>query len=165
MRALKWLDKNFEECILMIFLALMTVIMGIQITMRYVFNNSLVWSEELTRYLFIWSTFISLGFCVKRSLSIKIDQFTNMIPDTSIARKIITFAVKVVMLVFFIYVFRHSIDVVKAAIASGQRSPAMGVPMYIVQSSTVVGFFLAILRTIQCLIEEIMSFRSAKPIE
>ena len=45
---LKWLDKNIEEFLMVIFLALMTCVMGVQIGMRYIFNNSLVWSEELT---------------------------------------------------------------------------------------------------------------------
>ncbi|SNS80910.1 TRAP-type C4-dicarboxylate transport system, small permease component [Anaerovirgula multivorans] len=150
MAVLKWLDENFEEVILMIFLVLMACIMGIQVIMRYAFNASLTWSEEITRYFFIWSAFISTSYCIKKGTSIKIDQFTNMLPDK--AKKVIEFVVKIVVLLFFAYLLRYSIDVVRAAYQSGQKSPALGIPMYLVQVSTVVGFSLSVVRIIQSLL-------------
>ena len=54
-KILHWLDENLEEFILVVFLIAMTLIMGIQVFCRYVLGMSLSWSEELTRYLFIWS--------------------------------------------------------------------------------------------------------------
>ena len=52
---LKWLDENLEEFLMVALLIAMTVIMGIQVFARYALGASLSWSEELTRYLFIWS--------------------------------------------------------------------------------------------------------------
>ena len=54
-KALQWLDENLEEVLLVIALAAMAVIMGIQVIARYIFGASLSWSEELTRYIFIWA--------------------------------------------------------------------------------------------------------------
>ena len=54
MKVLKWLDNNLEQAILLILLCGMTIVMGGQIIARYAFSASLSWSEELTRYLFIW---------------------------------------------------------------------------------------------------------------
>ena len=147
MGILKWLDKNIEEFLMIIFLALMTCTMGLQIGMRYIFNNSLVWSEELTRYLFIWSAFISISYCIKNGISIKIDQFFNMIPKS--AQKVIKIIENIIVLLFFIYVFKFSLEVVKATYLNHQTSPAMGLPIYLVRMSTVVGFFLCIIRLIQ----------------
>ena len=162
MAAIKWLDENFEEFILMVLLVLMACTMGIQVIMRYVFNASLSWSEEITRYFFIWSSFISIGYCIKRGTSIKIDQFTGLTPKS--VQKAIRLTVKVLLLAFFIYLFRYSIDVVRATIISGQKSPALGIPMYYIQMSTVVGFFMAVLRLLQSLIETIRPPRSSKPL-
>ena len=52
-KVLHWLDENLEEFLLVVFLIAMTLIMGIQVLSRYVFGQSLSWSEEITRYLFI----------------------------------------------------------------------------------------------------------------
>lgn len=70
MKIIKWLDDNFEEFILVILLLAMTLIMGIQVFTRYLLGNSLAWSEEITRYLFIWSGFISVSYCTKKCISI-----------------------------------------------------------------------------------------------
>ena len=63
---------HLEEILLVFFLGIMVVVMGLQIMFHHVFSNSLTWSEELVRYLFIWSTFISIPFCCKQKLSIRL---------------------------------------------------------------------------------------------
>lgn len=69
-KALQWLDENLEEVLLVIALAAMAVIMGIQVIARYIFGASLSWSEELTRYIFIWAGFLSVSYCTKKCISI-----------------------------------------------------------------------------------------------
>ena len=49
-RLTEWLDKHFEETLLGIFLILITVIIFLQVVMRYVFSRALSWPEEFTRY-------------------------------------------------------------------------------------------------------------------
>ena len=79
-KIIHWLDENLEEFILILLLIGMTIIMGIQVLCRYALGMSLSWSEELTRYLFIWSGFISVSYCSKKCLSIKIEQFVAIFP-------------------------------------------------------------------------------------
>ena len=43
-------------------------------------GHILSWSEELTRYLFIWCGFLSVSYCSKKCLSIKIEQFVAIFP-------------------------------------------------------------------------------------
>lgn len=64
-KTLHWLDENLEEFLLVVMLAAMTLIMGIQIFSRYALGQSLSWSEEVTRFLFIWSGFLSVSYCAK----------------------------------------------------------------------------------------------------
>lgn len=80
-KVLKWLDENLEEFLMVISLILMTIIMGIQIISRYVLGASLSWTEELTRYLFVWSGFLSVSYCTRKCISIKIEQFVAMFPQ------------------------------------------------------------------------------------
>ena len=79
-KILHWLDENLEEFLLVLFLILMTLIMGVQVLYRYILGASLSWSEELTRYLFVWSGFLSVSYCSKKCLSIKIEQFVAVFP-------------------------------------------------------------------------------------
>ncbi|SHI36442.1 TRAP-type C4-dicarboxylate transport system, small permease component [Dethiosulfatibacter aminovorans DSM 17477] len=160
MKVLRWLDKNFEEFILLIFLIVMVVVMGVQVLMRYLFNYSLTWSEELTRYLFVWSSFLSIGYCIKNSTSIKLEQFLGVLPG--VLSQVIRLTSKIVMLAFFVFVFMNAVTLVQSTQASGQVSSALGFPIYLVQSSAVVGFALAIFRLLQSFYLGFMELKGAE---
>ena len=144
---LKALDDYLEETILLILLVLMTCIMGIQIVSRYVFQNSLTWSEELVRYMFVWSAFLGIPFCIKHGLSIKVDQFRNLFPIP--LQKALMYIDKIIIFVLFLVMFIYSCLVVKASYLNGQTSPAMQIPMWIVQLSVCVSSLLSMMRSIQ----------------
>lgn len=74
------LDESLEEILLIGLLIGMTLIMGIQVISRYILGMSLSWSEEITRYMFIWSGFLSVSYCSKKCLSIKIEQLVSIFP-------------------------------------------------------------------------------------
>ena len=143
----KAIDDYLEETILLILLVLMTAIMGVQIVSRYVFQNSLTWSEELVRYMFVWSAFLGIPFCIKHGLSIKVDQFRNLFPIP--LQKALMYIDKIIIFVLFLVMFIYSCLVVKASYLSGQTSPAMQIPMWIVQLSVCVSSLLSMMRSIQ----------------
>ncbi len=152
MKVLKWLDESLEETILVVLLLIMSLAMGAQIVARYIFNSPLSWSEELSRFLFVWSGFLSISYCFKKQISIKIEQIVSLLP-TKVAAvfKIIE---KVTMLVFYIYMVPFAWTYFNNAITSGQLSPAMQIPMYIIYIAPLVGFILSIIRLLQGVFEK-----------
>ena len=146
-KLLHGLDEYLEEVLLVILLAGMAVIMGMQHFCRYVLSWSLTWSEELTRYLFIWAGFLSISYCTKRCISIKIEQFVALFPKRGKALfKVINHTVE---LILFFYLLPFSWRYLNLAIATGQTSPALGIPMYLVQAAPLAGFLLAAVRILQ----------------
>lgn len=147
MSVIKWLDKHLEESLLLIFLIMMVIVMGIQVIARYVFSASLSWSEELTRYLFVCSGFLSASYCIKHNLSIKITQLIELLPEKIMNLfKLISYMIQ---MAFFIYLTPFAVKFVASAIESGQRTAAIGLPMWIVESSTVLCCVLSIIRLLQ----------------
>lgn len=146
-KVLHWLNDNIEEFLMLVFLAAMTLIMGIQVFSRYVLGMSLSWSEELTRYLFIWSGFLSVSYCTRRCISIKIEQFVaSFSRRTKATLKVINHTVEFCLFTFLIpYAWKYFYS----AVVSGQTSPALGLPMYYVQAAPLVGFSLCLFRVIQ----------------
>lgn len=147
MKIIRWLDNRFEETLLMIFLLLITVVMAYSVFVRYVFNDALSWAEEISRYLFVWSAFLSISMCLKKRSSIKIDMLLTMF--SPIIQRLMLIAGDLVMLAFFVYVFYGSWSNICSLITSGQTSPALLLPMYFVHFSMVLGFGLALLRLVQ----------------
>ena len=146
-KVLRWLDQNLEEFLLVLFLAAMAVIMGIQVLARYVLGMSLSWSEEVARYLFIWSGFLSVSYCTKKCVSIKIEQFVASFPKRwKAALKVLNHTIE---LVLFLYLLPFAWNYFYSAVISGQKSPALGLPMYLVQAAPMTGFVLCAFRVVQ----------------
>ena len=137
-KALQWLDENLEEVLLVIALAAMAVIMGIQVIARYIFGASLSWSEE---------GFLSVSYCTKKCISIKIEQFVAMFPKRG--KAIFKGVNHTFELILFLYLIPFAWKYLLSAIANGQTSPAMGIPMYYVQAAPLMGFILSAIRVFQ----------------
>ena len=64
---------SFEEKLLIISLAVNVILILSQIIMRAAFNASLVWSEEVARYIFIWQIWLGTSVSYRRKSHISVD--------------------------------------------------------------------------------------------
>ena len=61
-------------------MALIVVIMIAQVFARYVLGDSLIWAEELCRYLLIWQIFLVLGLAYQRGEFVTLDVVPMQLP-------------------------------------------------------------------------------------
>ena len=141
------LNEYLEEVILVILLVCMIFILGLQIVLRYVFKNSLSWSEELVRYMFVWSTFIGIPYSIKNNTSIRVNQFKTAMPIK--VQNILSYVDKFIIFILFLIMAVFSIDIVDSSFASGQSSAAMGIPYWLIQISVPIGSVLSLIRIVQ----------------
>jgi TRAP-type C4-dicarboxylate transport system permease small subunit len=73
-------------------------------------------------------------------------------------RKSIEIVVNFIMLAIFAILFRYAIIYTGKIKATGQISPAMHIPMWIMYMATVIGFGLAVIRMIQEMVFNIKNF-------
>jgi len=139
--------RNLEEGVMVGLLCGMVVIMIIQIFCRYVLGMSLSWSEEITRYLFVWSAFMSVSLCTKLTISIRIDQIIKLFSRRG--RALVKIFNLTVEFAFFAYMMPFAYRYLVATIESGQVSPACGIPMYLVQSAPLICFGLCLVRILE----------------
>ena len=151
MKVVRFLDENLEKLICVVCLALMSILIVLQVFFRYVLNNSLSWSEELARYLFIWMIYIGISYGVNMDKHICVDAVYSFMPKG--VKKWYAIVAYILFLVFAIAVVYFGILVVGMQISSGQVSPAMGIPMQYIYAAPVVGMVLTAFRLIQKVIE------------
>jgi TRAP-type transport system small permease protein len=75
MRTLKLIGQGLEKLVIYAVLFLMAVLVSlvfIQVVLRYVFSNGLVWVEELDRYIFVWLMFLGIAMGVYKQKHIAI---------------------------------------------------------------------------------------------
>ena len=160
MRLAKWIDEHLEESALVFFLVMISCVMLLQVFMRKVLNSSLSWPEEFCRYCYVWTGFFSLGYTMRQGNMLRVGIVMDLLPKT--LKKAVFILVNVLCLVIFTVFFINSIDVVKTLRAIGQTSTAMRLPMYLVYLCTVIGFCLAIVRTVQAIYKQIRFFGEAE---
>ena len=154
----RWLDNSLEETLMVVSLILMTIIMGIQVFSRYVLGASPSWSEELTRYLFVWAGFLSVSYCTKRCIFIKIEQFVAMFPKRG--KAVFKLVNHTFELIFFFCLIPFAVKYLISAVESGQVSPACHIPMYYVQAAPLVSFVLVAIRIMQRWYAELQIIRN-----
>ncbi|MCI8609942.1 MAG: TRAP transporter small permease [Firmicutes bacterium] len=156
-KTMKWMAANLEEVILVVLLAYMACCMILQIFMRHVMGASLSWSEESIRYVFIWMIFLGFGLAVKEDRHISITFFKGLLGEK------FQFALTLLSnTVFFIYsclMLVFGVQVVMDFIQSGQTSPSLGIPKYLVFLAAPIGFTLVMIRLIKVTIKAIRDFK------
>lgn len=151
MKFISWLDKYLEELFLSLSLISMVVIMGLQVFMRYVMNNSLAWPEELSRYIFIWFAFIGVSYAVRKNAHLRIDILLNYVSEK--LKKLIETISDVIFIGFAVIVLIGGINVFNSLLSTMQTSPGLGLPMAFVYLSLPIGFGLTIIRLIQSIVK------------
>ncbi len=74
----------FEEWVLFVTVVVALVSLFANVVLRYGFNYSLAWSEELVRDVIIFTTFIGCSAAIKKRSMIKIDALVQLVPKLKI---------------------------------------------------------------------------------
>lgn len=72
--------NHTEEIVIVAMFAAMVAVIFLQVIMRYVFNNSLSWSEELGKFFFVWITWLGISLGERVGEHIKITMLTDRLP-------------------------------------------------------------------------------------
>ena len=154
---MKFLDKYFEEILLVTLISAMSVLIIAQIFMRFVIGSSITWSEELARYLFIWMTWIGTSYAVKKHAHIRVTAVSQKFPlHLSPYFNILTY---IIFLVFCGLVVKEGIALTEKIFRFNQQSASLGVPMGYIYLAPVFGLSLTALRLLQAIYLEIYAIR------
>lgn len=135
---------NIEQKII-IFLFVEVVIVGfMQVMARFVFKSALPWSEELLRFSFVWITFLSASVAVTSEGHVSVDMLIDKLKSK--LKKGSRILVKIIGLLFSTAIFILSLKLISTLFRTGQKSAAMGIPMWIPYISILISFFFMILK-------------------
>ena len=82
-KTLNFLDRIltfFEEWTLFVTVMVALLALFVNVVLRYGFNYSLAWSEELVREVIIYTTLIGCSAAIKNRSMIKIDALVQLVP-------------------------------------------------------------------------------------
>ena len=120
-------------------LAAMASMVFANVALRFFTDGSILWVEEVSRYLMIWLTFLGAGLVLRYGGHIGIDTLQERLPRHAIPVRAVIF---VVMLGFFAVMLWLGIRY--AAFTWDQTTPVMQIPIGAVYLAMPIGFALLI---------------------
>ena len=146
---LKRIDKiltDFEEVLNGSFLIAATLLLFVNIVLRYFFHSATTWAEEAIRYAMIWITFFGGSICARNKMHVGIDIFAQMAPP--VLKKIMLVTAQLSAALFTALLTIYSFELTMLLVETSQKSPALMMPMWIVYVSMPLGGALMTIRFI-----------------
>jgi TRAP-type C4-dicarboxylate transport system permease small subunit len=128
-----------------------------QVILRYVFRASNAWSEELSRYLFIWFTYLSACVCVYKNTHIRIDTLLKVWPK--MLRPAIMVIGNLLFLAFCVITTYYGVIYTQSLMAGGRVSLGLQLQMWIVFAVIPVCNTAMALRLIQNMVKNFRSYK------
>lgn len=146
----QFLERHLEEIICVVLMSAIALVLGLQVFMRYCMQSSLGWSEEFSRYCFVWLVFMGISYGAREMKHITIDAFLYLFPK--FMRHYVIILGQVLFLVFAVWIVYLAWGFVQKQFMIKILSSSMRIPMWIVYLAPVVGFTLTSLRVVQQII-------------
>lgn len=137
--------------VLAIMLAIMSVLIIVQVFTRFVIDYPLHWTEELARYLMIYSVFLGAALALRKSRLIAIEALSQSVNESK--QRIIRFIVMVLSIVFLTILLVQGIEILD--VVKLQSSAGLGISMAIPYASIPIGAALMIINAIAVIFETI----------
>lgn len=124
------------------------ILLSIQVINRYVFGISLSWTEEVSRFTYVWAVYLGVSMGVKTGEHVRVTAHLKAIFPEKIYTKIIGLA-DLIWLLFSGMMLVASIQLIYSMFSFKFLSPSIGINMVWVYMIIPLLFLLMIIRLIQ----------------
>ncbi len=144
-----------------LFITMMTALVALlmNVVLRYGFNYSLAWSEELVRDVIIITTFIGCSAAIKNRSMIKIDATVQIFP---ILKTPLSWFSNIMMLVFAVMLVIFGLKMVNQQFVTHQKSIIMEIPLVYLYSIMPLTGIMMFLRTFQVMYQDFINKKTTK---
>ena len=149
---MRYIWDHLEEFFLVPSIIFSVALIFMQVVLRYVFGNSLSWSEELARYLFVWQIWLGASYSAKKKSHLRITMMKEILSPS--AQEKLEIAVTVIWIVFAACIAVNGFSLVVKVNKFNQLSSALQMPMMYAHLAVPVGCSLMIMRLIENTIKD-----------
>ena len=133
------------------------VALFVNVVLRYGFNYSLAWSEELVREVIIYTTFIGCSAAIKNRSMIKIDASVQLFPRLKVP---LTFFSNIVTLIFSVMMIVYGWRMALMQFRTHQKTIIMQIPLVYLYAILPLMGTLMLIRILQVFYEDISALRA-----
>lgn len=147
----------FEDWTLFISVMIALLALFFNVVLRYGFNYSLAWSEELVREVIIYTTFIGCSAAVKNRSMIKIDALVQLAPGL---KDPLCYFSNFVTLIFAGMMMYYGWLMALLQVQTHQKTIIMEIPLVYLYAMLPVMGVMMFIRTVQVIYEDFTKARS-----
>lgn len=148
MKRIAHIYNKFEEYVLVISIVFTVSIIFYQVIMRFIFNDSPSWTEEIARYVFIWQIWLGASAGLKDGKHIRLELLPDVLKKKHLYKtvSIIELIVLLAWIGLTIFLTVGGIEFVQGIAARNAVSSGMRIPLVFVYAALPVTCFIATLR-------------------
>jgi len=161
-KTLDFLDKVltfFEEWTLFVSVMVALVSLFVNVVLRYGFNHSLAWSEELVREVIIYTTFIGCSAAVKNRSMIRIDASVQLFPKLKTALTLFSHFAVMIFAALMIY---YGWLMAALQVRTHQKTIILQIPLVYLYAVLPLMGAMMMIRVVQVMVQDIGEYRSGK---
>jgi TRAP-type C4-dicarboxylate transport system permease small subunit len=151
--------RRAAMALLVVFGAVMSVIVLLQIIFRFVVFVPLPWSEELARYLMIWTGMVGSFVAMREGRHIGVTMVVDRLPPR--AALAVSIFVQAATIAFLVILARQGLALTLVNLQ--QLSPAMRIPMFYPYLAVPVGAALMILELAAGILQDLYPTEAGRP--
>jgi len=126
---------------------------------RYVLKNPIVWSEELAKFLLVWTVFLAASNLVRRWDNFRVTMVIEKFPPKFLF--VFEAIIKLIAFAFITFLFVLALKSIPNVWAR-EMAPALGISMVVPQLGVIVGLGLMVLQFIGLFVDIIHDASTAK---
>lgn len=141
----------FEDWTLFVSVIVALVALFCNVVLRYGFNYTLAWSEELVREVIIYTTFIGCCAAIKNRSMIKIDASVQLFPKLKMP---LTYFSNLVILIFSVMMMVYGWQMAAMQARTFQKTLILQIPLVYLYAILPLTGVLMFIRTIQVIYQD-----------
>jgi C4-dicarboxylate transporter, DctQ subunit len=149
----------FEEWTLFISVIAALLALFANVVLRYGFNITLAWSEELVRIVIIYTTLIGCSAAVKNRSMIKIDALVQLVP---FLKRPLNYFSLLATLIFSVIVVYYGWKMAALQVMTGQKTIIMRIPLVYLYATLPLMGGLMFIRTLQVIHTDVLEHLASR---
>lgn len=133
--------SHFERIVLSYGVLVMATNSVANVIGRFVFNQSLYFSQELNQFLMVLITFIGLGYATRQGRHIRMSAIYDQLPDR--AKKVLMIVIAATTAAAMFVLAWYSFKYVQRNFELGRTTPSLQIPLWITYVWVPIGFAVA----------------------
>lgn len=132
------------------FIVICTILVLINVFLRYFLNRGLYWSEEMCTGCFVWAVYLGAAACYKRKMHMGVDVIVNKLPNA--AKKLVAIIMDALLIVLNAYITYQS--GVYISLSYTKPTPVLNISTAFISSSIFISFACMTVFSVKFLLDD-----------